>query len=292
VTRAPAAVLVLALATSACVASVETGDPGAGVPEITEATSTTATTVPSEPTSTTTAPTTTSTGDPPGEPPVIHLWGSTVVFSQDGVIAVRGWLDRPAEVSVAGSPASVTDDPVSGLPTFDATLVLEPGEHAVEVTAAGQAGAENTVILSVLVDPALEIRLAYLGEIDLVERTLLADEVEFLTGEEATAAAREDGFIAADEDLPGGFYLRNTDSTLREMTIGDPWMVALQACYPDEGPCVVEQAVCVDEWLDLLDDPESAFDRFGWHWYGLGSLPYRLILDDGVVVNISEHYLP
>jgi hypothetical protein len=292
VPRVPAAVLVMALATSACVASVETSDPGAGVPEITEATSTTATTAPSEPASTTTVPPTTSSAPPTGEPPVIHLSGSTVVFSQDGVIAVHGWLDRPAEVTVGSTPASVTDDPVNGLPTFDATLVLEPGEHAVAVTAADPSGAESAVILSVLVDPALEVRLAYLSDVDLAARTLLADDVEFLTGEAATAAAREDGIIAADEGLPGGFYLRNTDPALREMTVGDPWMVVLQACYPDDGPCVVEQAVCVDEWLAVRADPESAFERFGWHWYGLGNLPYRLILDDGVVVNISEIYLP
>ena len=51
--------------------------------------------------------------------------------------------------------------------------------------------------------------------------TLVFDPAEMLTGDEAVAAAREDGIIGADEDLPNDFYIRNLDKTdERQLTVG------------------------------------------------------------------------
>jgi len=304
VSRAAAALLIaMALASSACALSRETSDPDAEIPQVSEAcppedpdctvtSSTTSAGVSTPSTSGIPSTSTTTVVDPGAEPPTIHLWGSTVVFSRDGTITVRGWLDRTAEVTVADTQVSVHEDAQGGLSHFDATLELDPGEHAVEVTATDETGAASTVALSVLVDPTLDVRLAHVSDVDLVERTLLADDVEFLTGDDAAAAARQDGVIAAGEELPNDFFLRNLDPAPNLVAIGDPWMVVLQACYLDDGPCVVEQAVGIDDWLGLLDDPAAAAERFGWNWYGFGNSPYWLTIQDGVVVQIRELYLP
>ncbi|HZD22841.1 MAG TPA: hypothetical protein VE569_05490 [Acidimicrobiia bacterium] len=107
----------------------------------------------------------------------------------------------------------------------------------------------------------------------------------------AVAAAREDGYIGADEDLPGG-YIRNQNPRLRTLTITDDPVVVLIACYPDEGPCVTSESVDLETWYRLTDNPESAVETLGWHRYGLGDLPYWLTLQDGVIVQVEEQYLP
>lgn len=255
--------------------------------------STTQQALPTSQPSTTTRATAPSTTTPhTGEPPVINLAGATTIYSPEGVFVVQGWLDRPAKVTVGNIDAAVYDDPVSGVSNFEAELTLEAGNHPITITVTDMTGAQNTVVLSVIVDPALERRIVYLQDVDLIERTLVVDEVEFLTGNEATSAALEDGFISADEELPDGYYMRNQDPEVRTLTLGDPRVVTLQACFPEPGPCVTEQAVDLDTWAELLAAPESAAERLGWNWYGAGQLPYWFTLQDGIVVQIQEQYLP
>jgi len=105
-------------------------------------------------------------------------------------------------------------------------------------------------------------------------------------------AAREDGGIGEDEQTPGGFYLRNRDPELRTLTLGDPGVVTVQACFLEKGPCAADHAVSIDTWVQLLADPDMAEEQLGWFWYGAGLAPHRLTLQDGVVVEIVEQYLP
>ena len=58
------------------------------------------------------------------------------------------------------------------------------------------------------------------------------------------------------------------------------------------GPCVVEQAIGIDDWSRLIEDPAAAREIFGWEWYGHGGSPYRLTIQDGYVTGIEEIYLP
>jgi hypothetical protein len=120
----------------------------------------------------------------------------------------------------------------------------------------------------------------------------VADYVEFLTGDEATIAAREDGVIGEGEETPGGFYLRNRNPRLRTLTLGDPGVVTVHACFLEEGPCPVEQAVDIDTWFELFAKPDMAEEQLGWFWAGAGVAPYWLTLQDGVIVQIVEQYIP
>jgi len=213
------------------------------------------------------------------------------VFSQDGRVRVSGWLDRPAEVIVGGDSVEVLANQYEGISTFETVLKLEPGEYRIPISATDARGIKSEVVLSVLVDPELETRLALIDDVDLVERTIVADYVEFLTGDEATAAAREDGVVGENAEAPGGFYLRKLDPQLHTLTLGDPDMVTVLACF-DLGPCVAEHAVEVDTWAELLANPNMAEEQLGWFWYGAGQAPFWLTLQDGVIVQIVEQYLP
>ena len=278
----------------------ETGDEPAATTASTTthdgASSTATSTTIQSPTTTTTVTTTTtavvSTTAPVSEPPVIHLSGSSTVYSPDGAVRISGWVDGPASVTVAGTSVDVLDDPYAGVSTFEASLQLESGDHAVDVTATDPNGGQDSVLVTVVVDPTLERQLAYVRDVDAAARTVVADDVEFLTGDDATSAARADGDISDDEEVPGGFYLRNQDPSLRTLPLVDPAWIVLQACYPDDGPCVVEESVDIDTWIGLLADPESAPDQRGWKWFGYGTAPYWLTVKDGVVVHVGEQYLP
>lgn len=244
------------------------------------------------PTTTSFVTTTSTTRAPANEPPSITVAGWTTIYSQDGDLHIEGWLDRPAEVMVGDVRAETHPDVYADATTFAADLELDAGEHAIEVTAVDDAGLENSIFLSVLVDPELEVELGYLEEVDFVARTLLVNDVQFLSGDEAKQAAVEDGIIAEGEDLPNDFYIRDQNLQPRTLTLGDPGVIVLLACFPHPGPCVTRQAVAVDMWSELLDDPEVAPGKLGWHWYGYAELPYWFTIQDGIVVQIHEQYLP
>ena len=292
-----AVVAAMSLTAASCNAS---GDEAAGTAPSTSTqdppSSSVASTTTVAPTTTTAVTTTTigasSTTTQVPDSLAIHLSGSTTVYPPDRVVRVSGWVDRPASVTVAGKSAEVFDDPRAGVSTFEVFLDLDPGDHRIDVTATDATGAQHSVAMTVVIDQALERRLAYVRDIDPVARTVVADYVEFLSGDDATSAARADGFISDDEELPGGFYVRNQNPKLRNLTLGDPAPIVLQACYTDNGPCVVEETVNLDAWIELLADPESAPGQYGWNWFGYGTAPYWLTIQDGFVIHISEQYLP
>lgn len=118
---------------------------------------------------------------------------------------------------------------------------------------------------------------------------LMVDEAEMLSGDAALAAAREDGVVGADEDLPNDYYIRNPDSVTSELVVSPDVVVTLQACY-ETGDCVTTEQVDLATWSVLLgseDDPGLA-----WTWYGAGSLPYWFTLEGDSIISIEEQYLP
>ena len=239
-------------------------------------------------TATPTSSTTTTPADVP-EPPSIHLAGPQTAYSADGTYRVTGWVDRASVVAIGSMRIEAPEDPYTGLAPFEAALDLTPGTHSVQVTATDSASTTSeTATIEVIVDPALETPIAYIEAIDQEAGTVTADYVEWLTGDEAVAAARADGFIGGDEDLPNGFYVRNRNSRLRTLPLADGAMTTLQVCYPDGGPCVVEETIAIDAWTVLVADPESADRSGGWLWYGAHTSPYRLTILDGEVVHIDK----
>jgi hypothetical protein len=120
---------------------------------------------------------------------------------------------------------------------------------------------------------------------------ITVDRAQFLTGDEANQAAIEDGFIGEGDTVPGGYYIVNDISDLKEMPLDPDAPVALNVCLGD-GECDVPVGVSVEVWVDMLDGdiPDGQLD--GFKWYVGNNLPYALILNGGTIVGVEEQYLP
>ncbi len=243
-----------------------------------------ATTQPQPPSSSVPAPGSTTTVDPPGVGvPTLTVWGSSQRLTRTGAVRISGTVSEPAVISISDGAVLTDSD------QWWADLELEPGAHEVVIAAEDVDGNQVEATVDVVVDPSLEEVLAYIGDFD--GEKLMADVVEWFTGDEATAAAREDGVIGEGETVPNDFYIRNSDPSLVSIEVAPTAPVVLQTCFID-GPCVVETPVDLDQWARLLAEDAPGGLAENWQWYGGGALPYWLVLSDGVVVQVTEQYLP
>ncbi|MDH3538857.1 MAG: hypothetical protein OEP52_02580 [Acidimicrobiia bacterium] len=175
-----------------------------------------------------------------------------------------------------------------------ATLAACGSDDDATATTARTSVATTTTMAPATTTTAMSTREVVFGWLrsfvsDAGATTVAADTAEMLNGEAAVAAAREDGVIGADEDLPNDYYIRNPDESTTEFTVSPDVVVTLQACY-DGGECVTTEEVDLDTWSVLLggeDDP-----GLDWDWYGAGQLPYDFTVEAGVIVEVQEVYLP
>jgi hypothetical protein len=184
------------------------------------------------------------------------------------VVASCGSDDSAATTSL---PATTTTTAATTTPTTDTTTT-------------------NPETTTTTVDPG-ERMFGWLRSFEDTgaETFIMVDEAEMLSGEEAVLAARQDGVIGPDEDLPNDYYIRDPDGSTVELTVAPDVVVTLQACYED-GECVTTEQVDLATWSVLLgaeDDPGLA-----WTWYGGGSLPYWFTVQGNTVGAVDEQYLP
>jgi len=111
--------------------------------------------------------------------------------------------------------------------------------------------------------------------------TLEIDAADFLTGEEASDAAEEDGAIAEGEGVPNDYYIRNDDETTDTLDVAAEVRVTRFECV--EG--------CVEDVDADFATFASGFDVATDDYRGAES-QYWLTLEDGEVVAIDELYLP
>jgi hypothetical protein len=108
------------------------------------------------------------------------------------------------------------------------------------------------------------------------------DLAEFLTGEVAEQAAREDGVVGEDDSLPNDYYIRNRNSRLRTLVLDDDLEITVvdwdHCCGTIEGDLALFAAAFVQ------DDPQGT--------YRGSRSPYWLTVAQGRVVQIEEQYLP
>lgn len=87
-------------------------------------------------------------------------------------------------------------------------------------------------------------------------QVIIWDEVEFLTGEAATAAAKEDGVIPADQDaIENDYYIRNNNQTVRRLAVvpeAQVYTLAGDGGSPDLVPSSVSE-VWEQEFLFKID---------------------------------------
>lgn len=117
---------------------------------------------------------------------------------------------------------------------------------------------------------------------------LVFDPAEMLTGGEAAAAAREDGIIGAEEDLPNDFYIRNLDNT-------DEWQLAVGSGTEfvligfDATGALTDVPVSAGEFETLLSGLVDSSDFYG---FVPGDLPMTLVLIGDSITSGSQTYLP
>jgi hypothetical protein len=116
-------------------------------------------------------------------------------------------------------------------------------------------------------------------------RYLSIDYCEFVYGDEATEAAREDGEIGPTEEWDLDFYIRNQSTKLRTWRISNSVDITTSTRWPPndgmEAPC---------SWADFLSfwGPGPLPDGDSW----LYSVPWWIERDGDTVVKIAEQYLP
>jgi hypothetical protein len=224
--------------------------------------------------------------------PVLRLAGSTVVYTPTGEVHVEGWVEGPASVTVGGVDAETYDNP-DARTDFWADLTMDVGTSDVEVVATAPDGSTSSRTVRIVTDPSFVRQFAFITAVEPETSTVVADYAEWYTGDEAAAAAIEDGEGSGDGTYDLDFYIRNQNDRLRTLDVATGTEVALIACYPNEdGPCVTTESVGLVTFADLLDQPGTALDTEGWNWYGTGEAPFWLTISEGVVIQIDEQYLP
>lgn len=105
------------------------------------------------------------------------------------------------------------------------------------------------------------------------------DEVEFdlacwFSGDAATRAAAADG---EESPPPNDYYIRNVNTTLRTVEVGDDVMVVW---YPEIGDPNSEATISYEEWRDAFDDR------------GEFALGVWLEIENGAISAIREQWVP
>ena len=121
----------------------------------------------------------------------------------------------------------------------------------------------------------------------VTDDALIVDVAEFLTGDEATTAAREDGAIGADETPPNDFYIRNPSAERSALRLAAEVEVTLIG-FDASG--ALEPRVVPLEELAAVTDGSVAPDRY----YGSvpGHLPAELTIESGRISAVVQQYLP
>jgi len=190
----------------------------------------------------------------------------------------------------------------NGVQTYfaDAEVTLAEGPNEIPVVLTGPGGT-TTETIHLTYAPGAERQIAFLTQVASSE--IVADYVQWLTGDAADQAAFEDGEIGSvEEGVPNGYYIRNTNTQLRTLPLADNALVILQT--PAPGPVGVV-TVPADVWLGLFKDdgapwnyetdtiPDWPAPDYGYFGAGMANTPYWLTLDaDGNVIQIEQQYIP
>lgn len=107
------------------------------------------------------------------------------------------------------------------------------------------------------------------------------DWAELLTGEDAVAAYAADGLGELDGEL---YYIRNRDRSTQRVTVAPGAEVVVHSWFADTreiGPVPIR----LSEFSDAMPGGRSPKE-------GVGSMPYWLTVEGGLVVRIEEQFIP
>jgi hypothetical protein len=123
----------------------------------------------------------------------------------------------------------------------------------------------------------------YLVELDVPGGGVTFDLIQFLTGDEAITAYREDTPEDPEGDPPNDYFIRNDNPRLRTLPVADDVAVTVVRLGEASGAGSVPSSF--EELPDHLAEQPPAEGRLAWN-------PYWLTVEQGEVVAIDEQYLP
>lgn len=124
------------------------------------------------------------------------------------------------------------------------------------------------------------------GEDETGEMTLGVDLAEMLTGEEAIEAAVEDGAISEGEDLPNDFYIRNPETNMELVHLGDRAEILLISSTDTAQMLPVSP----DELEQVYAGTHPAQD--GFYVAANQPIPMDVTVAGGEIAALSQVYLP
>lgn len=181
------------------------------------------------------------------------------------------------------------DDGLADVTTTSGAEAPEPGDTTTtSVEPSPPSSTATTLASTEEVLPNGHIRsMGYIDDVweDSDGRHLSIDYAEFVSGDEATEAARADGMIGPTEEWDLDFYIRNQNPRLREWDISDSVAITTATRWaPHDG----FEAPCT--WADFIT------------FWGPGPLPdgdshlhetvWWIERDGDTIVKIDEQYLP
>lgn len=127
----------------------------------------------------------------------------------------------------------------------------------------------------------------FIRSVDEDARTFAFDLAQWLEGEEADEAYREDNGLSGDEEVENDYYIRNENTRLRTLHLASDAKVRVVGDPPD----TVE-----GEWSAFAaafdSDEVQAFDEDGRASYRGANGRYWVTVSDGEVTLIEEQYVP
>lgn len=118
------------------------------------------------------------------------------------------------------------------------------------------------------------------------KRYLDIDYVQWLTGDEAIKAMREDGKCSPDvypdtgQCIPNGFYIRNQNPKIRTFEISKDVQISRATAF-DYSPSGIK-SINYEEFKSLFTPKDSYFRN----------LPFHIEVVNGLVMKITEQYIP
>jgi hypothetical protein len=160
----------------------------------------------------------------------------------------------------------------------------------------------GTPLEAALEDPREAYQFAFVTEVAADGSSVTLDYAEFLSGDEANAAAVAAGEITEGEQVPNDYYIRNDNPLLRTFPIAPDARVSLMG-FSLENQGIDAIPVTAAQWATLFIEAQrciaegfpSECEELGgddWSWYGGGFLPYWVLIEGDVIVAVEEQYLP
>ena len=156
---------------------------------------------------------------------------------------------------------------------------ITPATGATGATATGATGATAPAELE---DGR---HFGFIETVDAPGGSITFDLAYFFTGDEANEVAAERGDETPD---PNDYYVVNDNPRLRDLALAPDVTISVF----DWNRCCDEQVVVdITTFADVMAQPDGSVEMDGQLYYGVLS-PYWVTVEDGVVTEIEEQYLP